>query len=145
MDLRALDERASAAPQLLPADLAAVRTAGFHGIVNNRPDHEEPGQPTSADMAAAAADAGLAYAHVPMGREPLTEELVAKMRRAIDEVGAPAVLFCRSGTRSTTLWALAEATSGRDAEDLVKRAADAGYDLTPMRAALASLAERARS
>ncbi|MBV7255935.1 TIGR01244 family phosphatase [Pacificimonas sp. WHA3] len=140
MDLRPLDNCASAAPQLQPDELAAVRAAGYVGVINNRPDDEEPGQPTSAEMAAAAAAHGLAYAHVPLGREPLSRELVMAMRRAMDTVGAPAVLFCRSGTRSTTLWALAEAANGRDADELTAHAAKAGYDLSPYRAMLISLA-----
>lgn len=137
---RPLDDRAAAAPQILPADMAAIRDAGFVGIVNNRPDGEEPGQPAHAEIAAAAAAAGLVCIHVPLGREPLTDALIAKMRAALDEVGQPAFLFCRSGTRSTTLWALAEADAGRDADELVRLAGAAGYDLAPLRDTLAARA-----
>jgi|TARA_R100000501_G_scaffold15113_1_gene27372 uncharacterized protein (TIGR01244 family) len=142
MDIRKLDGAASAAPQITPADIAEIKAAGFRGLINNRPDHEDKGQPTNAEIAAAAADAGLSYAHVPLGREPMTEALVKDMREALNRVGEPALMFCRSGTRSTTLWALAEAGEGRDVDEIIKLAADAGYDLAPMRNTLETLAKR---
>ncbi len=140
MTYRILDDRAAAAPQITAADIESLKAAGFRSIVNNRPDHEDPGQPASAEIEAAARAAGLSYAHVPMGREPLTAELVAGMRAALDAAPAPALLFCRSGTRSTTLWALAEARAGRDADELIEKAAAAGYDLSPYRDMLRELA-----
>ena len=144
MDIRSLDEAAAAAPQIAAADVPSIRAAGFTGIVNNRPDSEEPGQPTSAEIAAAAKTAGLAYAHVPLGREPLTPALAQRMRAALDGMNGPTLMFCRSGTRSTNLWALAEALGGRDADRLIASAAGAGYDIAPLRPALISLASHER-
>ena len=140
MDIRPLDKIAAAAPQIRAGDMAAIKAAGFTGIVNNRPDGEEPGQPAGEEIAAAAKAAGLAYAHVPLGREPLTRDLAARMRSALDGTGARTLMFCRSGTRSTNLWALAEALGGRDADGLIAAAAGAGYDIAPLRPALVSLA-----
>ena len=39
--------------------------------------------------------------------------------------------YCRSGTRSTLLWALAEASAGGNPDALTAEAAQAGYDLAP--------------
>ena len=55
------------------------------------------------------------------------------MGRALDEAEGTMLAFCRSGTRSTFLWALAQANRGADGETLVRQAAEAGYDLSPIR------------
>ncbi|MGB3723839.1 MAG: TIGR01244 family sulfur transferase [Pacificimonas sp.] len=143
MTYTTLDDRAAAAPQISATDISALKEAGFRAIICNRPDHEDPGQPTSAEIEAAAEAAGLAYALVPLGREPLTPALIERMRAALDDLPGPVLLYCRSGTRSTTLWALAEASRGRAADELIRRAAQAGYDLGPYRAVLTDLAKRA--
>lgn len=142
MDIRPLDERAAASPQIMPSDLAAVREAGFSLVVNNRPDGEEPGQPSGAEIAEAARAEGLDYVAIPVGRTPLTEAEVDALRAALQKEGR-ALLYCRSGTRSTTLWALAEAADGRDPDDILRRAQAAGYDLGAYRAALTQFAQRA--
>jgi uncharacterized protein (TIGR01244 family) len=100
-------------------------------IVNNRPDDEEPGQPSAAEMAAAAKAAGLTYRHIPMAGG-LSAALVREMAEALAEAEGPLLAFCRSGTRSTYLWALAEAQNGADGEELMRKAAAAGYDLGPI-------------
>ncbi|MGB7406284.1 MAG: TIGR01244 family sulfur transferase [Pacificimonas sp.] len=140
MDIRHLDKRASAAPQIAPTEIEQVKAAGFAALLNNRPDHEEPGQPTSEQMSSAAAAAGLRYAHIPLGQEPLTAEMINAVREALDAANGATLLFCRSGTRSTTLWGLAEAMAGRDIDDIVACASAAGYDLNPYRGAMQALA-----
>jgi uncharacterized protein (TIGR01244 family) len=116
--------------QLYPADLPTLAAAGIRLIVNNRPDGEEPGQPASAEIEAAARASGLDYRHIPIagGFPP---EQVEAMAEAM-EVG-PVLAFCRSGTRSTFLWALARAARGAPAEASVAGAAAAGFDLGPIR------------
>lgn len=142
MDIRPLDDHASAAPQIDPSDLPAIRDAGYRLVVNNRPDGEEPGQPSGADVEAAAREAGLDYAAIPVGRQPLTQADIEALRQALSAAPGPALLYCRSGTRSTTLWALAEAAGGRDPDDIVARAAAAGYDLSAQAPVLRQLAGR---
>ena len=48
--------------------------------------------------------------------------------------------YCRSGTRSTLLWALAEASRGGEPAALAASAAQAGYDISPVRAVVDMLA-----
>jgi uncharacterized protein (TIGR01244 family) len=81
-------------------------------IVNNRPDDEEPGQPSAAEMASAAEAAGLSYRHIPVAGG-FSPEQVDAMAAALAEAGGPVLAFCKSGTRSTFLWALAEAQRGQ--------------------------------
>jgi uncharacterized protein (TIGR01244 family) len=117
--------------QLTVGDVGEAAAAGIRLIVNNRPDGEEPGQPSSAEIEAAARAAGLDYRHIPVaGGFP--GEQVEAMARALDQ--GPLLAFCRSGTRSTFLWALARAARGAPAGESVAAAAAAGFDLRPIRA-----------
>lgn len=116
------------APQIAADDLARAAAAGFRQVINNRPDGEEPGQPSSAEMAAAAQAAGLAYAHIPVRGMPAREQVEALEAVLTD---GPTLAFCRSGTRSIATWALAEAVSGRRTRDeIVRLCAAAGYDMS---------------
>jgi len=129
--MKQLDGRTFVAGQIRPEDLPAIKAAGVTMIVNNRPDGEEPGQPSDAEMAQAAEAAGLSYRHIPMAGG-LSAGLVQEMAEALGEADGPLLAFCRSGTRSTYLWALAEAQRGADGDDLIRKAAAAGYDLSPI-------------
>ena len=118
--------------QILPADVAEAAAAGVTMIVNNRPDFEEPGQPLGAEIEAAAEAAGLGYRHIPVAGG-LSPDLVSAMAEALAQTQGKTLAFCRSGTRSTYLWALARAANGADGDTLMRQAAEAGYDLTPLR------------
>jgi uncharacterized protein (TIGR01244 family) len=124
-----LDELVWVSGQIDPADLPEIKAQGVAVIVNTRPDYEEPGQPMSAEVESAARAAGLAYRHIPVAGG-FSQAQVEAMAEALEE--GPALAFCRSGTRSTYLWALARASRGADAEALIGRAAEAGYDLGPI-------------
>jgi uncharacterized protein (TIGR01244 family) len=129
---RRLDRDALVASFQLRADqLASAAALGVALIVNNRPDGEEPGQPSSAEIEAAARAAGLDYRHIPVAGS-FPPERVEAMAEALEH--GPVLAFCRSGTRSTFLWALARSRRGAPAEEIVAAAAAAGYDLRPIRA-----------
>jgi uncharacterized protein (TIGR01244 family) len=130
--LVALDDRTLVAGQIAPADLPAIAAAGVTTIVNNRPDGEEPGQPTGEAIRAAAAAAGLAYRHIPVAGA-LSADQVAATAALLGESEDKILLFCRTGTRSTYLWALAEASRGGDPETLLAQAGAAGFDLSSLR------------
>lgn len=126
-----LNPEFSIAGQLSVADIKAVATAGYKVIINNRPDGEEPGQPAQAEIRAAAEAAGLLYSYIPVGRSGLDGVMVATMVASLEAAGnAPVLAFCRSGARSTMLWAVAKATTGVDIEQLIAEAANAGQDIS---------------
>ena len=133
---RTLDDTISVWGQVTPEDIAMAAGAGFTTIVNNRPDGEEPGQPTGAAIAAATRAAGLEYVAIPVDHSGFREEQAAAMAEALGAADGPVLAFCRSGTRSTFLWALARSRMGDDGAVLTAKAAAAGYDLSPIRAAL---------
>ena len=129
---RQLDERTLVAGQLQPEDVEGAAAAGVTMIVNNRPDDEEPGQPASAKIQAAARAAGLDYRFIPVAGG-LSQGQIDAMAAAIAAAEGKLLAFCRSGTRSTYLWALARAEAGDEAEEIEAKAASAGYDLSPIR------------
>ena len=139
MDIRRVTDNFSVSPQIAPGDLEALSAAGFTLVINNRPDGEEPGQPIGADIEAAARDAGLAYRAIPVAGG-FSGPQVAAMGEAINTATGPVFAYCRTGTRSTLLWSLAQASRGGNPESIAETAAAAGYDIAPVRAAVEQLA-----
>jgi len=127
-------------PQLVASDLETAAANGIRTIINNRPDNEGPGQPLSADLAEAAASAGLAYIHMPVTGPGLTDEKAIEFDRACSAASGPVLAFCASGTRAIALWALWQAKT-RPADDVLADVAQAGYDLSPFRTRFLALNE----
>ncbi|MBI0475812.1 TIGR01244 family phosphatase [Sphingomonas sp. MA1305] len=142
-DIRTINDRISVAPQIAPDDLAAIRAAGFVAIVNNRPDEEEAGQPSGEAIRVAAEAQGLAYTAIPVTHAGFSHPQLDAMAAALVAADGPVLAYCRSGTRSCNLWALAAAKAGRDPEVLVQQARAAGYDLGGLRPTLDALAAAA--
>lgn len=138
--IRHINESVAVAPQISRDDIAAIKAAGFVAIVNNRPDGEEPNQPPGDAIRAVAEDAGLAYTAIPVAPGGFNHEQVDAMAAALVAADGPVLAYCRSGTRSCNLWALAAAKAGRNPELLVLQAEAAGYDLSGIRPVLDALA-----
>ena len=119
-------------PQITEADIARAAEEGFKLIINNRPDGEEASQPLNSAMADVAASHGIKWAHIPVVSGQLTMEGIEQMALAMKE-DVKTLAFCRSGTRSCTLWGLSEAFSGGMATDeILAKGSAAGYDLSGM-------------
>lgn len=133
MFFRELDKQVLVADAPMQARYMADAAArGVTLVINNRPDGEAFDQIDSATLGEAAKAAGMAYLHLPVGAE-FPEEKVAALSEALAGVGeGRALVFCRTGTRSTYLWALARARAGAVPEALVANAGRAGYDLRPL-------------
>ena len=144
MDVRRITDDFSVSPQIAPGDLAALRERGFALVINNRPDGEEPGQPAAVEIEAAAREAGIAYRAIPVSGG-FSEAQASAMAEALADAGGPVFAFCRTGTRSTLLWSLAQAGKGVDADEIADAAASAGYDIAPVRATVDQLVTNARS
>ena len=129
MDVKRINDHVSVSPQISPADFPALKALGFTAVINNRPDGESPDQPSSATMQAAAEQAGLSYHFIPLGRDGVSPQLVDAETEALEGSAGPVLAFCRSGTRSTTLWALSQAGK-MPAHEIVAAAAHAGYDIS---------------
>lgn len=139
---RQLTESVFASPQIDPAQVAEAAKAGFALIVNNRPEDESGDQTPGPEIEAAARAAGMDYVAIPVTHAGFSEGQVTAMAKALSEARGPVLAYCRSGTRSTLLWALAEASCGAMPDVLAASAARAGYDLAPVRPLLDMLAAR---
>lgn len=131
MTLKPLTAEISITGQVTRDTIAAAREAGFRTIINNRPDREEPGQPSSAELEAEAREAGLEYHHIPVVPGQFGEADVRAFREALGGCAKPALAFCKSGMRATSLWALSQAGTLATPE-ILEQAAACGYDLAPL-------------
>jgi uncharacterized protein (TIGR01244 family) len=128
----------SAAGALGRAEIEGLAAAGIKTIVNNRPDGEDPGQLPAAEARRLAEAHGIAYHHIPVTAQSLARGDVDAFAATLDEAPAPVVVHCRSGTRSTLLWALTRLRAGADPFALVADAARHGIDIS----ALPAIAQR---
>ncbi|KVP69830.1 bifunctional protein tyrosine phosphatase family protein/NAD(P)/FAD-dependent oxidoreductase [Burkholderia ubonensis] len=142
MNIRKLTDTLSVSPQITAADLPALSAAGFRAIVCNRPDGEGPDQPTVAEIRAAAAPLGIAVHDLPVDSGKVTDDQAARFGALIASLAAPVLAYCRTGTRSATLWALSQAGL-RPLDDIVATAAAAGYDLAGIAPRVAARGQRA--
>ena len=134
----AITDTVSVAPQIDPAQVADVAAQGFRTIVNNRPDGEALDQPAGAEIEAACTAAGLSYVAIPIDHSGFNLEQVQAMAAAMEE--GPVLAFCRSGTRSCNLWALAEASRGGDPQAIIAAAGRGGYNVAGLLPLLKQLA-----
>lgn len=137
---RTIDPSFLVAPQIGTEDVASAATQGVTTIVNNRPDGEEPGAPQGAEIAAAAVAHGLAYVAIPVTHSGFSHAQIDALAAAISSSDGPILAYCRSGTRSTHLWALTRARMGDNVQTLCDKAAAQGYDLSGLRPTLDALA-----
>jgi len=129
VELKRINQHVSVSPQISPEDIPTIKAQGFTTIINNRPDGESPDQPSSDTIQQAAQAAGLVYHYIPLGRDGVSPDMVERTTEALDSSEGPVFCYCRSGTRSTTLWALSQA--GKMSPDrIIAEAAAAGYDMS---------------
>ena len=129
MEIRRISPFFSVSPQIYPAHIECLAALDFKTIFNNRPDHEADDQPLGVELAAEAAKHGVVYVNLPIISGGINEKNVADFSVEIARAKAPVLAFCRSGMRSTILWARHEARH-MDADVLISFAAGIGYDLS---------------
>lgn len=129
--IRELDGTTSVSGQIQPADLRALAPSGFSMIICNRPDGEEPDQPTAAEVARAAEAEGMAFRHVPIARGIGPSDVEA-MQEALAAADGKVLAYCRTGNRSALTWAVARRGQGANVEDIRQAVTAAGYDLSPV-------------
>ena len=121
-----------AGPQVEQDDFEAIAAAGFRSVINNRPDGEEPGQLDHRSASKAAARAGLEYRYLPVVGSDIGEADIEDFAAALVDLPKPIFAHCKSGTRTTVLWALSQ-VGERGVDDVLQAAARAGYDLSALR------------
>lgn len=137
MDIRQITPTFAVSPQINPEDIQTLADLGYRAIIDNRPNAEAGPAHDSDAMAEAAKAAGIEFRYLPYNPGMLTIELADAFDAAIAELDGPVLAYCRSGTRSSHLWALSQAQS-RDVDDIVTLAAHAGYDVSGLADLIAS-------
>ena len=137
MDLRSITSRYSVSPQITPDHIAEIAEAGFKSIMCNRPDGEELGQPDHESIARAATEAGLEVRWIPIGSRGISPDDLAQFKAALAEMPHPLLAYCRTGTRCTMLWSIAQHGTLSDAE-IASATSAAGYDMAGLLQQLSS-------
>jgi sulfide:quinone oxidoreductase len=128
MDIKEITERVSVAPQIDPKDMPAIAAAGYRAIICNRPDGEGADQPSFEEIEIAAKAAGIEARYVPVQSGMVHDEDVTAFSEALEQVQRPVLAYCRTGTRSATLWSFHESKK-RPMADILARTQAAGYDM----------------
>ena len=137
---RKITDDVFASPQIGMAEIDAAQKQGIQLIINNRPEGESEDQIPGSQIEDAARRAGMDYIAIPVTHAGFSDAQVKAMSRALAKAQGPVLAYCRSGTRSTLLWALAEASRGGNPQKIAVKAANAGYDVSPVRAMIDMLA-----
>ena len=128
MEFRKLTDELTVSPQIGPDDMAAIKAAGFRSLVCHRPDGEGADQPLFREIEGAAKAAGLEVRYQPVVSGRMSDEDAAAFAGIMAELPKPVLAFCRTGTRSASLWALSQARS-RPLPEILERSRTAGYDM----------------
>ena len=137
---RQITDTVYASPQIDTTSIAEAKALGVVRIINNRPEGESDDQTPGATIEAAAREAGMDYVAIPVTHAGFSLGQVDAMQEALESADGPVLAYCRSGTRSTLLWALARAKAGDNPAAIASKAAGAGYDVSPVRELIDMLA-----
>ena len=122
-----LSDNVAVSGQITPQDVVEIAEAGYKVLINNRPDGEEGGQPSNADIEAAAVEAGLEYHYMPVNAMNFPGDAIDQMADFFDDESRPVFAFCRTGTRCTNLWLVTRAEEER--MEAAGHAQGLGFDL----------------
>ncbi|OIQ67485.1 beta-lactamase hydrolase-like protein [mine drainage metagenome] len=132
MEIRALTPDYAVSPQINPADVAAIKAAGYTTVICNRPDREIP-EPLQAEVIGREVEAaGMTFVVNPVFPGALTEENVQIQSKAIQSSTGPVFAYCASGNRSSIVWALAH-VGKHPTDHLISIPARFGYQLEGLR------------
>jgi len=128
MDIRSLTNELAVSPQILASDMSAIARAGFRSVICNRPDGEGADQPLYAEIERAADEHGLNVRYLPAESGKVTDEQGVAFGELMAQLPKPVLAFCRTGMRSTTMWALSQG-GRRPLPEIIELSSKAGHDL----------------
>jgi sulfide:quinone oxidoreductase len=129
MDIHRVTDQFGVSQQVEVADVSAIAAAGYRALVCNRPDGEGPDQQTFQEIEVEARKHGLDVRYLPVAAGKVRDEDAVDFARAYAELPKPVLAYCRTGTRSITLWSLSQATS-RPLPEILSKSKAAGYDMS---------------
>ncbi len=129
MNLKRINDGFAVTEQISSADVEALAAQGVKSLICNRPDGESPDQPAYSEIEATARRVGMAVSHIPVVSGQITDKDVHAFGNAYNKMPNPLVAYCRTGTRSITLWALDQGNKGMSSQEILSIGSNAGYDL----------------
>ena len=129
MDLRPITDQFAVAPQILPEDVPGIAEAGYRSIICNRPDDEDYGQACCGTIEEAAEAAGLSFLMLPIASGVVTQEAAEAFKAALRDMPGPILAYCRSGTRCTMLWTIAQ-YGEMGSDEIIRKTGAAGYEMS---------------
>ena len=131
MDIKNLTPNLGVSAQILASDLPALADAGFKSLICNRPDGEGADQPSFAEIAQAAAHLGLQASYLPAETGKVRDEDGRAFGALLHTLPGPVLAYCRTGMRSTTMWALSQA-GATPLPQILEASRKAGFDMQPL-------------
>lgn len=131
MDLRKLTSKLTVSPQITIDDVNALASDNFKTIICNRPDNESEDQANAQQIENAAEAHGMAFYYLPVVPGEISDQQISQFAKIIQDCDGPTLAYCRTGTRSSSLWALAE-SEHQPTSELLATASAAGYDLSSL-------------
>jgi sulfide:quinone oxidoreductase len=128
VEFRKINDDITVSPQITAADLPGIAAAGYRSIICNRPDGEGADQQTFDEIDAAAREAGLVARYLPVVSGKVQDGDAEAFGTAMRELPGPVFAYCRTGTRSATLWSLSQSKALTPPQILAATKA-AGYDM----------------
>lgn len=139
MDVKFLSDIISVTSQISCDDIKQIERQGFKTIICNRPDAESSDQTAADDIAVIAKNSAIEFIHIPITPGIFNEQDISDFSAVLHGAEHPILAYCRTGTRSATLWALSQA-GVRSTDEIIIKAATAGYDLSPLSTHLEQIA-----
>ena len=140
MDIRPISPRYAVSAQISVDDVPAIAKAGIVTVICNRPDSEVPVQQQAAAIRAAVEAAGLRFEVLELTMQTMTPQNIASQHAMVAESAGPVLAYCRSGTRCSIVWALAQA-GNMETDEILSTTASAGYPLADLRPTLDRLSQ----
>ena len=128
MEAKKISDDLSVSPQISADDIKEIARLGFRSIICNRPDGEGSDQPTFDEITKAASDAGLETRYLPIVSGKVTDQNADEFGSLLGVLPGPVFAYCRTGTRSATLWSLSQASRLATSE-ILRATKAAGYDM----------------
>lgn len=130
MKIQQLSKQVYIADQLYVSNINILKELGIHSVINTRPDNEEVSQPYSSDISQAIETSGIEYAYLPIEPGTYTRAMVEEFTTLFVAMKKPMLIFCRTGNRAVTIWALYQMNiSGKGY--VIDKAKSIGFDVSP--------------
>ncbi|WP_374531657.1 TIGR01244 family sulfur transferase [Acinetobacter sp.] len=128
MQLKQVNPEFWVADQITAQDIELIAARGIKTVFCNRPDGEGPDQPNVIEIEQALKPYGIQIQYLPVVSGKVTDEQAEEFKQLYLQAQKPLLAYCRSGTRSITLWALSQ-VADQTLDQMLLTAKTLGYDL----------------